>query len=243
MTRTERWCLALGFALGGLFDGILLHQILQWHHLLSLVPSVASLRAQVLWDGYFHAAMYLVAAVSIWGLWRTQDGPPASALLIGFGLWHVTDAVLSHWILGIHRVRLDSSDPLYWDLLWVAGFGVLPLAAGLSLRRRTKLSTRRGRARLVLIIVGLSTTGLASWSLRSPASQPFTTVVFAPGTTAADVVGAMRSADAQLVWSNPEMSVVVANVDAARRLGFYRRGAILVGGSGLAAGCLAWSRI
>jgi Predicted membrane protein len=26
---------ALGFGLGGFFDGILLHQILQWHHLLS----------------------------------------------------------------------------------------------------------------------------------------------------------------------------------------------------------------
>lgn len=31
-----RWGAALGFALGGFFDGILLHQILQWHHLLSL---------------------------------------------------------------------------------------------------------------------------------------------------------------------------------------------------------------
>jgi uncharacterized membrane protein len=27
----------LGFAFGGFFDGILLHQVLQWHHLLSLV--------------------------------------------------------------------------------------------------------------------------------------------------------------------------------------------------------------
>ena len=41
----------LGFALGGFFDGILLHQILQWHHLLSLVPGVTELRMQVLWDG------------------------------------------------------------------------------------------------------------------------------------------------------------------------------------------------
>jgi uncharacterized membrane protein len=29
------WLILLGFALGGFFDGILLHQILQWHHLLS----------------------------------------------------------------------------------------------------------------------------------------------------------------------------------------------------------------
>lgn len=42
------WGTVLGFALGGFFDGILLHQILQWHHLLSLVPAVDSLRLQVL---------------------------------------------------------------------------------------------------------------------------------------------------------------------------------------------------
>ena len=31
--------LALGFALGGFFDGIVLHQVLQWHHLLSAVDA------------------------------------------------------------------------------------------------------------------------------------------------------------------------------------------------------------
>lgn len=29
----------IGFSLGGFFDGILLHQVLQWHHLLSRVRS------------------------------------------------------------------------------------------------------------------------------------------------------------------------------------------------------------
>jgi uncharacterized membrane protein len=37
------WAAALGFALGGFFDGILLHQILQWHHLLSLVRGIGDL--------------------------------------------------------------------------------------------------------------------------------------------------------------------------------------------------------
>lgn len=47
----SRRAIVLGFALGGFFDGILLHQILQWYHLLSLVPAVDSIRLQVLWDG------------------------------------------------------------------------------------------------------------------------------------------------------------------------------------------------
>ena len=37
--RRLAWAAAtIGFALGGFFDGILLHQVLQWHHLFSLVP-------------------------------------------------------------------------------------------------------------------------------------------------------------------------------------------------------------
>lgn len=60
----------LGFGLGGLFDGILLHQVLEWHHLLSLVEPVEgslSLRDQILADGLFHVLMYGVIA---YGLWR-----------------------------------------------------------------------------------------------------------------------------------------------------------------------------
>src|SRR4051794_15960674 len=35
-----RWAgYLVGLAMGGFFDGILLHQVLQWHHLLSLVDS------------------------------------------------------------------------------------------------------------------------------------------------------------------------------------------------------------
>jgi uncharacterized membrane protein len=36
----------LGFALGGFFDGIILHQILQWHHLLSGVAPTATMVAR-----------------------------------------------------------------------------------------------------------------------------------------------------------------------------------------------------
>lgn len=43
----------LGFALGGFFDGILLHQVLQWHHLLSALQGgpFDDLRVQLLADG------------------------------------------------------------------------------------------------------------------------------------------------------------------------------------------------
>lgn len=68
-----RWATVLGFALGGFFDGILLHQILQWHHLLSLVSGLSDIRLQILWDGYFHALMYVIAALGLWGLWHAHS--------------------------------------------------------------------------------------------------------------------------------------------------------------------------
>ena len=82
----------LGFALGGFFDGILLHQILQWHHLLSLVPGEAmrDLRVQVLADGLFHLLVYLIAMLGLWRLWRGRaelgTGPGAGRPLLGAAL-------------------------------------------------------------------------------------------------------------------------------------------------------------
>src|SRR5690606_17787501 len=55
----------IGFALGGFFDGILLHQILQWHHLLSGLEAARDIRFQVMADGLFHLAMYVLALAGV----------------------------------------------------------------------------------------------------------------------------------------------------------------------------------
>ena len=245
-TRRTRWlwALLLGFAVGGFFDGILLHQILQWHHLLSLVPGVASLRAQVVWDGYFHALMYVLALLAIGGLWRSrgddaQTGRPIlPSLLAGFGLWHVVDAVLSHWVLGIHRIRIDSPNPLLWDLGWLFAFGLAPLLLAWWLRRRKSGIGRPGTLLLLFAAVGL----MGLWAARPPQNQPFTTVVFAPGVTPAQIWDAFTETDARVAWVDPEMSVFVIDVAPNNRLSFYRRGAMLVSGAGLPSGCFGWSR-
>ena len=237
----------LGFALGGFFDGILLHQILQWHHLLSLAPGVDSLRGQVLWDGYFHALMYVIAAVGLWGLWRAHrrgdfDGSALfGALLVGFGLWHMIDGVLSHWLLGIHRIKLDSDNPLLWDVIWFVAFGAAPFVAGWMVARGGG-GSGRGRSAVAMILLTIATTGAGAWALRPPQDQPFTTVVFHPGVTAAEAFDAVAALDARLVWTDPAMGVLVLDVAPERRWGLYRRGALLVSGSGLPAGCFDWSR-
>ena len=67
--------LLYGIGLGGFIDGIVLHQILQWHHMLTSEGShpattVAGLEANTLADGLFHAAAWLAVLGGVWALWR-----------------------------------------------------------------------------------------------------------------------------------------------------------------------------
>lgn len=236
----------LGIALGGFFDGILLHQILQWHHLLSLVPGVPGLRGQILWDGLFHAGMYVLAAVALWRIVRRREALArmgrarlAGLLLIGFGLWHVLDSILSHWILGIHRVRVDSPDPLVWDLIWFVAFGGLPLLWGWYLGRRPPgPHGTTGMAALLAVL----TLGAGAWAMRPPADQPLTAVVFARSLDAAGIEAAIARTGARLVWADAANGIALLDVAPADRWRLYGRGALLVGGSALPAGCFGWSR-
>lgn len=237
------WGAVLGFALGGFFDGILLHQILQWHHLLSLVPEVDSLRLQVLWDGYFHALMYGVAVVGSWKLWRSRAiaGPVLlGALMTGFGMWHIFDGLLSHWLLGIHRVRLGSPNPLKWDLIWLVAFGIVPVILG-RLLLRTRSSRPTGSSTTTAALIGLATVGSAVWSAQPPSGQRFTALVFAPGVSPSEAYNAVLAEGGKLIWSDRAMSVLVVDVAPDRRFSFYRSGALLVSGTVTPAGCSGWS--
>src|SRR5204863_4628557 len=96
-TRTDFPILAgifLGLGLGGFFDGIVLHQILQWHHMLTSagypITTVANLNLNTLADGLFHAATYLFTLIGLSVLWRasTRSGVTWSArVLIGATLF------------------------------------------------------------------------------------------------------------------------------------------------------------
>jgi uncharacterized membrane protein len=245
----RRWIWAgatLGFGLGGFFDGILLHQILQWHHLLSLVPGIADIRMQVMWDGIFHALMYVIAVWGLVALWRAQRGTGvvsggviAGALLVGFGAWNVVDILLAHWIVGIHRVKLDSPNPLAWDVGWLVVFGLAPLLIGWRMIRG---GGGAASARTVVAGLALLTVGTGAWSLRPPPDMPLTAIVFRPSVDAAQAAAILDDAGARVVWADPAMSVVLVDVPRDRRWSFYGKGAMLVSGSGVPAGCFNWSR-
>jgi uncharacterized membrane protein len=234
----------LGFALGGFFDGILLHQILEWHHLLSLVEGV-DLRAQLLSDGLFHALMYLIALIGLAMLFRSRrflaekgtGRALIAAVLIGFGLWHVVDAVASHWLLGIHRIKLNSASPLLWDLVWFVTFGLLPLVAGmLTLRGRTHVPGRPAA-------LGLAAAAMigGSWAARPPADSNTTIAVFRPDMSDGQVINAVAESGGRLLWQSRGVWAV-RWADEGKGSTLYRSGALFVSSSALGAGCLAWTQ-
>jgi uncharacterized membrane protein len=138
----------LGLGLGGFIDGIVLHQILQWHHLLTDTgdhpgDTVSGLEANTLADGLFHlATWFLVAAgmlLTVRSWQRRELAPPwrvhLGMLLAGWGAFNLVEGLVDHQLLGIHHVRDDLGGPLGWDLAFL-GFGMLLVIAGMVLARR-----------------------------------------------------------------------------------------------------------
>jgi uncharacterized membrane protein len=136
----------LGLGLGGFIDGIVLHQVLQWHHLLTgdaggePMDTVAGLEANTLADGFFHLATWLLVVLGIAltvRAWRRGDWAPpwrlqVGLLLAGWGVFNVVEGLIDHQLLGIHHVRDDLGAPLGWDLGFL-GFGVVLIAVGAAL--------------------------------------------------------------------------------------------------------------
>lgn len=258
-TKRLAWgALLTGVALGGFFDGILLHQILQWHHLLSGITgseTAVDLRFQVLADGLFHLMHYVVALIGVVLIWRGRDAlrwPRTGRrltgwALAGFGAWHVFDAVVSHWLLQIHRIRMDVDNPLVWDLLWVVPFGVGALAAGIWLLRRPAHGAPPGngggpRVALSLALGVLLAGPVAAIPPANPLNDGMSLVVFRPGATFADVVAAADAVDGRLVWTDESHGVwLIALGPDARASGLYRHGALMVSNAALGVGCLSWT--
>ncbi len=139
----------LGLGLGGFVDGIVLHQILPWHHMLTRAgypaTTVGNLELNTAADGLFHAATWLFTVIGIallWGAARRRHARwPAKLLwggiLAGWGAFNVVEGLIDHQLLGLHHVneRVPPEQWLWWDLGFLV-WGAAMLAAGALLLRR-----------------------------------------------------------------------------------------------------------
>jgi uncharacterized membrane protein len=123
--------------LAGFVDGILLHEILQWHHMVTSVrpaTNLSDLEANTLADGLFHLGTWTITVIGGILLWRAggrEDVPWSpkifgGSLLLGAGLFNFIEGIIDHQILGIHHVK-PGPNQLAWDI------GFLIFGAGLAL--------------------------------------------------------------------------------------------------------------
>jgi uncharacterized membrane protein len=144
-----------GLGLGGFFDGIILHQVLQWHHMLTSAgyppDSVRNLQINVMWDGLFHMSTYAFTAAGLYVLWRYSRRNHVrwsgkllpGAMLVGFGAFNLVEGIIDHQILGIHHVNetVAREQWIYWDLGFLA-WGAAMVVGGWYLLKRGQQETR-----------------------------------------------------------------------------------------------------
>ncbi|KQT53202.1 hypothetical protein ASG43_18405 [Aureimonas sp. Leaf454] len=125
-----------GLGLGGFFDGIVLHQVLQWHHMVSSKyppDTIENLRLNTLLDGIFHASTYVFVVLGLLMLWRTAHKSHLwwssklllGTILMGFGMFNLVEGIVDHQVFGLHHVNetVPREQWIYWDvgfLIWGA---------------------------------------------------------------------------------------------------------------------------
>jgi uncharacterized membrane protein len=142
----------LGCGLGALFDGILLHQILQWHNLLSSVEppvDLIAMKYNMLWDGLFHAFAWIVTAMGVLQLLsagghlavRWSRAAFFGSALAGWGAFNLLEGLIDHQWLALHHVH-PGHGQLAWDIAFLA-WGATMLVGGIMLARRTLVPRSR----------------------------------------------------------------------------------------------------
>ncbi|MDB5246453.1 MAG: hypothetical protein JWQ40_847 [Segetibacter sp.] len=138
----------LGIGIGGFIDGIVFHQVLQWHEMLSnKIPATTYLGKSVnmFWDGIFHAFTLLVTitgVVLLWKLLHRKDIDRSGNLLVGgllfgWGLFNILEGIADHQVLKLHNVREISSNKEAWNLGFLA-FSVVLVIIGLLIAKKKK---------------------------------------------------------------------------------------------------------
>ncbi len=130
----------LGIGLGGFLDGIVFHQILQVHSMLSArVPktTITNLEVNMFWDGLFHAFTWVMTVAGVAMLWRAARQPEGSlsggvlsgALVAGWGLFNLVEGILNHYLLGTHHVVQQVGLSAYDHLFVASGIVLMGIGA------------------------------------------------------------------------------------------------------------------
>jgi uncharacterized membrane protein len=136
----------LGIGIGGFLDGIVIHQLLGWHHMLSGWYPEENMRLMMVGDGLFHLLCLVFVLIGVALLNRRaplRERVLLGGILAGWGVFNLVEGVVDHQVLGLHHVR-PGPDQLAYDLAFLAsGLVLLVLGAVFAgSRAMWKSSTR-----------------------------------------------------------------------------------------------------
>jgi hypothetical protein len=138
---------------------------------------------------------------------------------------------------------MDVDNPLFWDVLWLLAFGVVPVLVGWLMRRR---SVRASADKVMSSSSALVLAVLVSGPLAAfPAPSDGTLMVlFRPDVTAADAFAAIQAAEARVLWTDPTGQLWAIDMpEDAATIRLYSQGAMLISNSILPVGCFNWIKV
>jgi uncharacterized membrane protein len=135
----------LGIGMGGFVDGILFHQILQLHGMLTgrlAKTSITNVEINMFWDGIFHVFTWFL-------LFQSQRVPNilwsgrvlAGAMFIGWGLFNLAEGIVDHHLLHLHHV-VESRGQSIFDVLFLVS-GAVFTVVGWQLIKSTRMHAER----------------------------------------------------------------------------------------------------
>ena len=137
----------LGFGFMGAMDGIIFHQLLQWHS----VVMEATRTDQIISDGVFHFSVTIALVAGGFILWLAGNPTTQkqgvklifSWFLIGTGLFNLIEGIINHHILQIHRVKPGDPNALLYDIAFLI-VGAILFLIGLFIKKSVTTSHKSG---------------------------------------------------------------------------------------------------
>lgn len=129
-----------GVGIIAMIDGIVFHQLLQWHS----VYMDTDRSHQIMSDGLFHLFSLVILFIGGILLWNRGDLSSSrsqhifwGASLLGAGWFNFLEGIINHHLLQIHHVNPLSPNRLLFDLAYDAS-GLLIILAGWLIYRKGK---------------------------------------------------------------------------------------------------------
>lgn len=124
-----------GVGIIGMLDGIIFHQLLQWHSVYMYTDRFH----QIMSDGWFHLFVTIVIFIAGMILWKSNSSKLNPLyfwgnFLLGAGLFNFVEGIINHHLLEIHHVK-PGKFQLFADLLFDLSGLVLILIGWLLVKK------------------------------------------------------------------------------------------------------------